>query len=109
MFPDHEKGICAGLWSRNALQKPPSSGKKATVQPATLDTYSKNRMVRATSMGTIIIASALPVVAITALSKINGTDKLLGTIAAFTVAFTCGLLLFGGGARKVDVFTATAA
>jgi len=77
--------------------------------PPTLNTFSERRMLQFTSAVAMIIACALPVVAITVLSRLHGDGELLGTIAIFTLAFTSGLMLLGCGAHRIDVFTATAA
>ena len=86
------------------------SQEPATEKPRpSLYTYSERRIVLLTSALATIVACSFPIVAITVLSQLHGTGKLLGTIASFTVAFATGLMLFGDNVRRVDVFTATAA
>ena len=85
------------------------SCKKSSVPSPTLNTYTERRMLHFTSGVAIVIACALPIVAITVLSKLHGNGQVLGTIAIFTVAFASGLIFVGGGTRRVDIFTATAA
>jgi hypothetical protein len=71
--------------------------------------YSGHRMLAFTSSVATVTACAFPIAAISVLSKIHSQGVVLGIIALFTVAFACGLMLLSGGARRVDVFTATAA
>jgi len=108
--PDIEKAISAVLpWHHHTSQEPVCPCKKNSVPPSTLNTYSERRILHFTSGVSIVIACALPIAAITVLSKIHGDGELLGTIAIFTVAFAGGLIFVGGGTRRVDIFTATAA
>lgn len=79
-------------------------------EPATLNTYSEDRMLRFTSSVATVIACLLPTLAIAILAKLHSTGVLLGVIAAFTAVFAIGLMfLTDAGISRVEIFTATAA
>ncbi|KAH8598741.1 hypothetical protein B0O99DRAFT_566099 [Bisporella sp. PMI_857] len=102
--PDVEKALGA-IWPNTRSQEPICPCKKAV----TLNTFSKRRILHFTSGVATITACALPVAAITVLSKLHSNSEVLGVIALFAVAFAAGLMSLSGGARSVDIFTATAA
>ncbi|KAH8672829.1 hypothetical protein BGZ60DRAFT_557793 [Tricladium varicosporioides] len=86
-------------------QGPPSSYKKVK----TLNTFSQHRMLQVTSSLATVVACALPIAAITVLSKLHTNAKILGIIALFTVVFSGGLMFLSGGTSRVEIFTATSA
>jgi hypothetical protein len=74
-----------------------------------LNIFRYHRILIFTSSVATVIACAIPIAAISVLSKLHSQGEVLGIIAVFTVAFAGGLMFLSGGARRVDIFTATAA
>jgi len=76
----------------------------------TLVTYSMNVMLRFTSLVATLVACLLPIIAITVLSKMHTSAKILGYMALFTALFALGLMsLTPPGTSRTEIFTATAA
>jgi hypothetical protein len=98
---------CASLsWSVISSRGSTSSGKE---EHRPLTHYSRGWMTCVASIITTVVASLLPIVAITVLAKIHSMGETLGIIALFTAVFAIGLSLLVGGSSRVEIFTATAA
>jgi hypothetical protein len=95
------------MFQRSKPRETENSG--AAIKP-TLDTYSMSGMLRFTSFVATVVACLLPTVAISVLSTVHTTAKLLGYIALFTAIFAMGLMgLTDSGTSRTEIFTATAA
>lgn len=112
-FATKRRQKCLPLPNLGDLSNSASSSSNATSEkeePATLNTYSEDRMLRFTSSVATVLACLLPTLAIAILAKLHSTGILLGVIAAFTAVFAIGLMfLTDAGISRVEIFTATAA
>ena len=78
-------------------------------QKSSLVKFSGTWLVRfVSSASKAIAASLLPIVAITALAKVNGINLIIGLIAVFTAAFAAGLVFLSPTSSRLDIFAATA-
>jgi hypothetical protein len=80
----------------------PSGSMRSVVQ------YSSQSISKAVSLGGVMIASLLPILAIVVLYQVQGTGIRLGLISIFSAFFSASIWAFGDG-RLSDVFSATAA
>ncbi|KAF8854021.1 hypothetical protein BDZ45DRAFT_747999 [Acephala macrosclerotiorum] len=113
---EREKGVPGRKSLRRKISqmfqpsKPCEPENSDTAIMPTLDTYSMSAMLRFTSFVATVVACLLPTVAISVLSTVHTTAKLLGYIALFTSIFAMGLMgLTDSGTSRTEIFTATAA
>jgi hypothetical protein len=103
-------GSCASKswasFSSKTLREPTSHHEK---NQNTVTYYSKVWMIFIASTITTVVASLLPIVAITILTKIHTMGETLGIIALFTALFAIGLSVLARESTRVEIFTATAA
>jgi hypothetical protein len=81
---------------------------KVPSSTSSLVEYSTKNLSKAVSLGGVMVASLLPILAIVVLYQVQGTGIRLGLIAIFSACFSASLWAFGDG-RLSDVFSATAA
>jgi hypothetical protein len=97
-------------WSSRSVAKPSRESTPPCKEiQDTLTRYSREWMVRITSIITTVVACLLPTVAITVLTKLHTMGETLGAIALFTALFAIGLSFLTGESTRVEIFTATAA